>query len=203
MSSEAIPIRLTEKQFKKLHNLQPVRLSGGALGASDAMHSIAFHPVQRKKVLKAMKAGKGCTVHLSPHEIEQSGDGFKEWVREAARKVGKFYNENLKPIVAPLLKQGVGKLVDIGAQTVGKRIPGVGAFLEGNKEAISEKIGKMTGAYGLHCPKCRVALAGGDLVMLGKVPKAKTILPPPGLPQSSKYTSGGSFRSAGGNVMTL
>jgi hypothetical protein len=143
-----VSLDLTKGQFDKLRKGRPIQLSKKALNGG-GMHWLALHPENFKKVEKAKRAGRGVRITLSTEEMENSAEGLKEFFQ----KIGKFYKEKVKPKVAPFLKAGVRKLIDLGKASANVIVPGSSIALDalddrfGNQ--LIDKLGSTTGAYGM------------------------------------------------------
>jgi len=96
---------------------------------------------------------KGCRISMTPHELECSGEGLKEFW-EKLKNVGKaikekvidtpFYQQNIKPIARQLVNQGL--------QLAGPTIGPQGQMIA--QKAV-DAIGEQTGAFGIHQRKGR------------------------------------------------
>lgn len=97
------------------------------------------------RLRKASQMGKASRVRMD----EMGGEGIKEWFQNLGRKIKDGY-EKIKPAVAPLVKQGVGRLVDMGADVAKPFLPSqVNQLIQDNKGKAVDFIGQQTGAYGL------------------------------------------------------
>lgn len=104
------------------------------------------------RIRKAQRAGKSTRVRLD----ELHGQGIKEFFAklkrgfEKAGEVLKPIYEKIKPAVAPLLREGVTKLADIGASAAAPFLPAqVNKLIQEQKGAAVQKLGDVTGAYGV------------------------------------------------------
>ena len=138
-----VPLSLSESQFHKLRKGHPIQLAHHQIG-SHGKHWLALHPETVKKVHAAHRKGKGCRIHVSPHEMEASGEGLMDFwnkIKSAANWVSDkvintdFYQNNVRP----LAKQGVNALIDNFVPSVARDSAHKAA------DFVSDK----TGAFGL------------------------------------------------------
>jgi hypothetical protein len=147
MEYAVVPLNLTHEQGMKLVRGKPVQLRHHQLLNGPHQVVLAIH--KAKKLHKAHSLSKGCRLHLSPQEVEMSGQGLGDFFK----KVGKFYTEKIKPYVAPLVKQGVSSLADLGVSAAKTALPMFAPELQSlsdrYKDQAVSKLGEVTGAYGM------------------------------------------------------
>ncbi len=141
---EKVHMRLTVPQAKKLMRGGVIQLKPDAL--KDNAHYLILEKRTANKVRRAQRAGKGCRICLSRHEMENSGEGIKEFL-EKLKNAGKwikekvidtpFYQESIKPLV----RQGVDTGMQLLAPKLGKAGPAANMAVN--------KLGEYSGAYGL------------------------------------------------------
>ena len=158
------------------------------------------------RIRKAHRMGKASRIHM--HEM--GGEGIKEWFQNLGRKIKSGF-QAVKPALAPLIKEGVGRLADMGADAVKPFLPSqVNQLIQDNKGKAVDWIGQQTGAYGLlplyggammpvvHYPQ---PVANWSTMAMPLAPAMVSKLPYPGwgmghVPgQLASDVSGGSFRT--------
>lgn len=165
------------------------------------------------KLKKAVRMKKAARVRMD----ELGGEGIKEWFQNLGRKIKAGY-EKVKPALAPLVKEGVGKLVDMGASAAAPFLPQqVNQLIQENKGKAVDQLGQITGAYGVQLPMMGVPYGmpvyGGAIVNpaviypqvysnwstqsmpLAPAMMSKNPYPGWGYPAGFGDTSGGSFRT--------
>ena len=99
------------------------------------------------KIMRAHRGRKGVRLHLDPEELEMQGSGF--W--DTLKSIGSFIKDKVftnpvyKQTVAPLLKQGLNSGVDFLAS----KVPVAGPLLGDLAHQGVNKLGEVSGAYGL------------------------------------------------------
>lgn len=140
-----------EKKHSKLAKGKPVQLKYEHLaGKCGKGITLDLHPEIVKNIKKALKAKKGIRLSLDAREIE--GNGIGEWFKQAFKDVSKFYKDNLKADLAPLIQKGLDfgtdRLADLASA-----IPVVGDEAKTAVRKLGRKgtraIGKQTGAFGI------------------------------------------------------
>lgn len=200
---DVIKLRLSRPQLNKLRLGHRVQLknrdiaNGSGLDVSLSLKKLA-------KLLKAKKAGKGMRFDMTKEEWESNagGEGFKDFLKKAvkasvkgAKKAGKFYTKELKPIVGPYIKEGVKQGKELFIKSLEASNPELIPVLETADEifgdAIVEKLGDVSGAYGFMRSQ---PLSGSSQLMRFQ----PIYIPEPGLYQVSiPKAKGGSFKPAG------
>lgn len=179
-----ISLKLKDKQLRDLAMGKGIMISpkmGGEGG-----YAISMSPAKLAKLMKALSAGKGMKVMLTPKELQMNGvemmDGGRiNWrgigrtLRKVGKTVGKFYREEIRPTLGPALKSLVKRGVEEGLPLVveglsaltGNPEIGVAAapFVQGYarrvSEPIAQAISKKTGAFGTKKAKKGGAKCGG------------------------------------------
>jgi len=151
-----VPVSLTKAQFDKLRRGHQIQLSHQQIAGSGLKNGIAVHPETAKKIHNARMKQKGCRISMTPHEMECSGEGLKEFW-EKLKNVGKaikekvidtpFYQENIRPIARQLVNQGL--------QLAGTKIGPQGQQIA---QKAADALGEQTGAFGIHQRKGRKAV---------------------------------------------
>jgi hypothetical protein len=151
-----IKLKLSKNQVARLRNGHNVQVNPSALNASD--HFVYSSKKNALRIAKARKAGRGCRLSLTKDEYDQTmeGEGFKDLVKKTfkgAKKVGKFYKENVKEFAGPLVKQAVtvGKDALLASIAVSnpELIPVLKKVDDAFGDEIIDKLGTVTGAYGV------------------------------------------------------
>jgi hypothetical protein len=164
MDYHKVALDITSAAAQKIHKLQTIQLRNDQL---EGHIKIILSPENYKKLASARRRGKGVRLLLTKKELMltlQAGGGLKEWVQ----KFQKFYAQ-IKPVVGPLLKQGLSKAIDLGATAVSAVAPQAAPFVQLAKDKYKQKaidvIGKKTGAYGMRPQRSRPSLpnTGGAL----------------------------------------
>lgn len=101
------------------------------------------------RLSKAIRNGKSARITLHDLQDDIGGEGIKEWFQNLGRNIKNVY-EKIKPVVAPIVKEGVGRLADIGLDMAKPFLPDVvNKFAQDNKGQAIDALGKVTGAYGI------------------------------------------------------
>lgn len=164
------------------------------------------------KLRKAVRSKKSARVRMD----DLGGEGIREWFQNLGRQIKKGY-EKIKPSVAPLVKEGVGKLVDMGSSAVAPFLPQqVNQLIQDNKGKAVDQLGQLTGAYGVQLPMMGIPygmpIYGGAMnpavfypqvysnwstqsMPLAPAMQSKNPYPGWGYPAHFAETSGGSFKA--------
>ena len=149
---------------KHAHNL----LSKGAcqlspahlMGEKGEPLEVEVHKTVANRLRRAVKHGKSARVYS--HEIiplEGSGK-FIDFFKNLGQKIKQGY-EYIKQYVAPLVKEAVSKVADVGVAAASPYLPSsVNQLIQQNKGAAVDALGNVTGAYGMHghCGGCGMTL---------------------------------------------
>jgi hypothetical protein len=166
----SIDMELTDAQLRKL-------TKGGAIIVKPSMfkkgHMYHVSPTKHRKMMTAVKKGKGYKLQLSPEELEANQvdmEGGKiNWravgrtIRRGAKAAAKFYKDEIKPEIGPGLKRVVKKVIETGLpalatagltaigqpQLAAVAGPAAARLARRIAEPATDRFGKMTGAYGL------------------------------------------------------
>lgn len=142
-----IPVTLTEANVRKLINGHPIQLSSQQLHGTS--HHLVVHPETHKRMLAAKAKKKGIRIHLTPEEVAASGQGFGDFLRKIG-KAAKWVGEKVSDVIhsgayqkyaKPLVKTLVSDATAAVAPMLGP--------LAGPVESGVQKLGEVTGAYGL------------------------------------------------------
>lgn len=121
VSSNQMNVNLTAAQLRNIRTGKPFQLTPSQIKAG-GKHIIALHPANHKKIMRALKQNKGVRIQLSASEIE--GGNLMDFLRGVGR-VGKKAFETvapiLKPILAPLVRQGLTAAATAGTQKLGEK----------------------------------------------------------------------------------
>lgn len=123
-----------------------------------------------KRIVRAIKKGKGIKLKLNEDEIE--GAGVRDWLKKGWR----FYKKYVKPVVAPHIKAGLNALVDTAvtageAALVGEvpelapiAVPAAEYLKKKGKEGV-EYVGKKTAAWGVRSRKSAYGIHNKRVLM--------------------------------------
>jgi hypothetical protein len=137
---QPIDFSLSHPQLQKLSKGKPIQLKHSQIGTG--IHRLYVNPMTHKKVSKAYMMGKGVRIQMSAEELAKNGEGFKDFLKGAWKGIKKVYNV-LKPVLSPLIRQGLSQAAKAASVSTGIPISSVI-----NDETIA-KIGNSTGAFGL------------------------------------------------------
>ena len=142
-----VSLNLTQGQVSKLLQGKPIQLTAAQLKGNK--HFLMLHPTTVQKVGGAMKKNKGVRIMVSPHELEMSGEGIREfldklknagkWIKEKVIDTP-FYQQNIKPIARQVVDKGVDFLTT--------KLPLPAAANDAIRSGVN-KVGDITGAYGV------------------------------------------------------
>lgn len=147
-----VDVSLSHHQIQKAARGHPIQLHAKQLHG--AHHKLVLHPENAKKYHRAKRQRKGVRLHLSPEEIHASGlmdwlkKGFEFVKEKVVPTVQKIY-EPLKPILAPIIRQGTEQLVQKGISKVGAKNKFLGDVASQLAPSAIEALGSKTGAFGL------------------------------------------------------
>ena len=164
MDLERVKLTISEGQFDKLRRGQPVQVSAPKL--KNGKHTIFVNPVLAKKIRSAKRANRGVRFQLSRQELELSAEGLKDFLKKAK----KWYDKHVKKSVAPLLKKGVQGLAHAALTEAELIAPELAPTLEKGRKFIPQltnKVGKVTGAFGVAQGGRQVEIEGNFHDMLG------------------------------------
>jgi len=150
-----VSVTLSKPQFDKLMRGQQIQLSHQQIGGGIAKkHHVMVHPATAKKIHCAMAKQKGVRICMTPHEMEASGEGLKEFW-EKLKNAGKFikdkiidtpfYQQTVRPVAKNLVNQGIDTFVPAPARDVAHK----GA----------DFVGEKTGAFGIEPKRGRKSKA--------------------------------------------
>lgn len=166
----SIDMELTDAQLRKL-------TKGGAIIVKPSMfkkgHMYRVSPAKHRRMMTAVKKGKGYKLQMSPEELEanevEMEGGRVNWravgrtFRRGAQAAAKYYREQVRPEIGPGLKRVVKKAIETGIpalatagltaigqpQLAAAAAPAAARIARKVAEPATEKIGKLTGAYGM------------------------------------------------------
>lgn len=157
MVYKQIKIDITQKQVAQALAGKPIRFTKAQLGKG---HPISLHPANRSIVEKAVLAGRGCCLTISPGEIhatneDMGGNGIFGDIWKGLKSAYKWTKKNVidTPIYQATVKPLVRKAVDFGATALSGLAPEAAPFINMAKE----ELGKKTGAFGVRNKANRVA----------------------------------------------
>jgi hypothetical protein len=167
---KSIKLPLTDTQMRKLAKGQGIRVNPKAGCTAYEMWCDAG---KCKKMEKAMMKGKGFAMKFSPEEMDENVEteggriNFKKigkTLRSTAKAVGKLYREKIRPVVGPKIREAVKKAITEGIPLAGQYLgaitgqpeivaaaesPAVKRFAEKAAKSGTEKLSKLTGAFGM------------------------------------------------------
>lgn len=173
---ESIKLPLTDMQLRKLAKGQGVRIKPTA---ECTAYDVWCGQGKCRRMQRQMTKGKGFSLKLDPeemdaNEIEIEEGGKINWkkigrtLRSTAKSVGKFYREKVRPVVGPKIRKAVKAAIEKGIPLAGEYLgaitgqpeivaaatsPAVKRFAEKAAESGTEKLSKLTGAFGLNMKK--------------------------------------------------
>lgn len=164
MHPELIPhqVHLTKLNIRRLKRGEATVLKHDQLkGGGSVLH---LSRAQTRKLDRNHRRGQGVTIQLTQPEYEAtitgeglSWKGFQRGAKKIGKAVWKGYKKYIKPVAAPIIKQGLHSLVNMGAaagaSALGQPLLAPQAAAIG--DAAVGALGEVTGAYGLkHKPGC-------------------------------------------------
>lgn len=171
LSSMKMP--LTDAQLRKLAKGQGVRVAPSSTASA---YDIYCSPAKMKRMQRNMTKGKGFTVKLDPEELMENEveieGGRINWkkigktLRSTAKSVGKFYREKVRPVVGPTIRKAVKTAIEKGIplaadalalvtgqpEILAAATPAIKKFSKKAAEKGTEKLSKLTGAFGVGSP---------------------------------------------------
>lgn len=104
---EPVSLGLTKPQLRKLHKgqccqLKPDQMRGGSI-------TLMLSRGKVRKIRTAHKKSKGLRLKMTPDEIEQSGEGFKEIMKNVGEKIKKGIKK-----AGPYIRKGLTEAVKVG-----------------------------------------------------------------------------------------
>ncbi len=153
-----VQVLLTERQVRRLLKGENVQLSHPQLMTEQ--HPLVLHHENVKKIHRARKSGKGVRLALSHPEIMASGEGLLDWFKN----IGQFYQDHLKPVVGPIVKQSVSALKDFGVNALKTAVPILAPEIDSLNQRYGQQavdaLGRVTHSYGLKMKKKRGTQGG-------------------------------------------
>ena len=158
---QKVNLSLSDNAFSKLSKGRIAGLAKDSVAGK--RHFLMLGKDNAKKIMKAIKGGRGCRLKLDPRELEASmnGGGLGDLIKKAvkgsikgAKRVGKFYKDNnLKESVGPVIKEAVNKGKDAMLSAAIAFQPELAPALLALDQKLGDKLvdslGDVTGAYGL------------------------------------------------------
>jgi len=147
---EQVPVSLSAAQYQKLCRGHPIQLASHQISGQGLKNQIAVHPTTAKKIHTARMKQKGVRITMTPHEMECSGEGLKEFwdkLKNAGQFIKNkiidtpFYQQTIRPIAKNLVNQGIDTFVPAPARDVAHQ--------------ASSFVGEKTGAFGIRAGKRR------------------------------------------------
>lgn len=182
MSMKSIKVPMTDAQMRKLAKGQGVRINPSA---GCTAYDVWCKAGKCKRMERMMMKGKGFALKFDPEEMDENVEiegGRINWkkigrtLRSTAKSVGKFYREKIRPVVGPKIKEAVKKAIEEGIPLAGEYLgavtgqpeivaaaksPAVKRFAEKAAKSGTEKLSKLTGAFGMQ----KMPEKGGALKM--------------------------------------
>lgn len=174
-SMESIKLPLSDAQLRKLAKGQGVRINPSA---NCSAYDVWCGQGKCRKMARQMTKGKGFNLKLDPeemdaNEIEIEEGGRINWkkigrtLRSTAKSVGKFYREKIRPKVGPVIRKTIKEAIQKGIPLAADALatmtgqPEIGALAKPAVEKLAEKVAesgteklsKLTGAFGLKMDK--------------------------------------------------
>ena len=197
-----ISLKLKDKQLRDLALGKGIMISP-KMGGGEGGYSISMSPMKHAKLMKAMEAGKGMKIMLTPKELGANGvemlDGGRiNWrgigrtLRKVGKEAGKFYREEIRPTLGPalktLVKRGVEEGLPLAVEGLTTLIgmpeagvvaaPFVRSYAQKISEPIAKSISKKTGAFGQLKGKGKCGGASRKKTVRMVQPEADFIQPP-------------------------
>jgi hypothetical protein len=100
-----ISLDITRKQLENAAKGKQITLSANQLKGST--HSMHVHPSSHEKIMKSVRAGKGCRMHIAPGEIHHDlaqGGSIWSWIKT---KAFPWIKNELYPALKPAISQGL------------------------------------------------------------------------------------------------
>jgi len=119
------------------------------MGEAGEPLQVVVHKTVATRLRKAVRNGKAVRVYS--HEIIplEGGGKFIDFFKNLGQKIKEGY-EKIRPVVAPLLKEGVSKLADLGISQISPYLPSqVSQLIQENKGKAVDALGSVSGAYGM------------------------------------------------------
>jgi len=153
---EEVTLDLTKPQMEKLVKFKPVKLSKSRLLRKKGL-PLQLPKDLAMKILNSRMKGKGCVLKLRNNkEIEGSGllDFLKsagKVIEKGAQKAAKFYRDELREDLGPLLKNIAEKGTLAGTQLAGT-IPYVGSDIaewgrSEKRKNLTDRLGRKAGLW--------------------------------------------------------
>lgn len=155
-------LELTHNNVKRLMKGYPTQLKKEQLQGTK--HYVKVHPLTHQKITTAKMKNKGIRLSLTPQELAESGEGFKDLLAGFKKGLAflnrginsDFYQSNIRPVVR--------KIVDEGANIVKPLVgPVLSPAVDGAINIVSDK----TKAFGIIEPTAAKTR--------GRKPKAKVV----------------------------
>ena len=216
---ECMKLKLTDAQLRNLAKGKGVVVKPGSEQPGSA-YDVWCGSKTAKKMMKAKTMGKGMCLRMTPEELAANEVDIEEggrinWrkigrvLRSTAKAVGKLYREEVRPEVGPALRRIVKKGIEKGipfatsalATALGQpelaaaSAPYVAKLAADIAEPVTEKISKVTGAYGIKkgkkakAPKKVRIVAPKKVVMPAPVHSTQRTCPLPYTPQLQNNSS--------------
>lgn len=148
---ESIQLDLKPHHIRKLRKGENITIKPGMVGSGMDV-KMASHKI--RKIHSAMKKGKGVRCCMTGEECEATG-GKLSWkaFKRGLKKGWEGYKKYVKPIAGPLIRKGLKMAVEKGAQALTTIAPEAAPAIAALTPAVQsgvEKLGDVTGAYGIH-----------------------------------------------------
>lgn len=109
-----LKLNLTPAQARSSASGKAIKVKASQIDSGDKI--VFVHPVNYKLLMKSKKAGKGCTLTLSPGEIEATrqsdmmGSGIFDFLKKGWNWVKNNWDSTLRPIASAIADVGVPAL---------------------------------------------------------------------------------------------
>jgi hypothetical protein len=137
---------LTPVQKRKLANGKTIQLKPEMIGKGT---KVMLGSPKAKRILSAHKRNRGCRMGMTDDELEMSG-GKISWkgIKRALSKGWKGYKKYVKPIVSPIIREGLKMAIKTGGPALAAAVgqPELAALTPAVEKAVM-KIGDVSGAY--------------------------------------------------------
>jgi len=143
-----IPLNLTSKHIERLARGHTIHLPHEKIGSGIP---VVLRRQKHTRICRAHRNQKGCRLGLDSEELEMQGGAF--W--DTLKKIGSFIKDKVftnpayKQHIAPLIKQGLNTGVDVLSGLAGSKVPFLKPLLGDAGRAGINKLGEVSGAYGM------------------------------------------------------
>lgn len=114
---EEFKLDLNKRQIRALKGGKIVQLKPACYGKGEI--NVKLHPEKAKKLKSAMRRNKGMRLSMAQDEIEATGGGLWDSIKNFFKKAWSGYKKYVKPVAGPAIRKGLETGIEKGIEVAG------------------------------------------------------------------------------------